>query len=157
MRIKEEEEKEGRVCCNKLEFLLLHNKQTNEGFHRLISLSLSLSVVHSLITCCTFSFSLLPVVACENYTSLVYFYESPFLDSFFYFSLFWRLFSSFFPHATAQQTSTCQRRRKRKLPPLLRRRRRRRKKKKEKKKNKKRKSNNNHRKRQWRLPKSCPK
>ena len=41
MRIKEEEEKEGRVCCNKLEFLLLHNKQTNEGFHRLISLSLS--------------------------------------------------------------------------------------------------------------------
>ena len=103
MRIKEEEEKEGRVCCNKLEFLLLHNKQTNEGFHRLISLSLSLSVVHSLITCCTFSFSLLPVVACENYTALVYFYESPFLDSFFYFSLFWRLFSSFFPHARQPQ------------------------------------------------------
>jgi hypothetical protein len=49
--MKEEEEKEGRVCCNKLEFLLLHNKQTNEGFHRLISLSLSLSVLHSLITC----------------------------------------------------------------------------------------------------------
>ena len=58
MRMKEEEEKEGQECCNKLEFLL-HNKQTNKGFDRLISLSLSLSfslsVVHSLITCCTFS------------------------------------------------------------------------------------------------------
>jgi hypothetical protein len=58
MRIKEEEEKEGQECRNKLEFLL-HNKQTNKGFDRLISLSLSLSlslsVVHSLITCCTFS------------------------------------------------------------------------------------------------------
>ena len=55
MRIKEEE-KEGQECRNKLEFLL-HNKQTNKGFDRLISLSLSLSlsVVHSLITCCTFS------------------------------------------------------------------------------------------------------
>jgi len=41
MRIKEEEEKEGQECCNKLEFLL-HNKQTNKGFDRLISLSLSL-------------------------------------------------------------------------------------------------------------------
>ena len=54
MRIKEEEEKEGRECCNKLEFLL-HNKQTNKGFDRLFSLSLSLSLSHSLIMCCTFS------------------------------------------------------------------------------------------------------
>jgi hypothetical protein len=43
MRIKEEEEKEGQECRNKLEFLL-HNKQTNKGFDRLISLSLSLSL-----------------------------------------------------------------------------------------------------------------
>jgi hypothetical protein len=47
MRIKEEEEKEGQECCNKLEFLL-HNKQTNKGFDRLISLSLSLSFFGSL-------------------------------------------------------------------------------------------------------------
>ena len=43
MRIKEEEEKEGQECCNKLEFLL-HNKQTKKGFDRLISLSLSFSL-----------------------------------------------------------------------------------------------------------------
>ena len=155
MRIKEGEEKEGRVCCNKLEFLLLHNKQTNEGFHRLISLSLSLFLWFtrsSRVAPFLLVFFLLSRVKTTLLSFI--FMKVPFLILFFFLSSL--SFLHFFP-ARANLNSTCQRRRKRKLPPLLRRRRRRRKKKKEKKKNKKRKSNNNHRKRQRRLPKSCPK
>lgn len=156
MRIKEGEEKEGRVCCNKLEFLLLHNKQTNEGFHRLISLSLSLFLWFtrsSRVAPFLLVFFLLSRVKTTLLSFI--FMKVPFLILFFFLSSL--SFLHFFPTRQETLTSTCQRRRKRKLPPLLRRRRRRRKKKKEKKKNKKRKSNNNHRKRQRRLPKSCPK
>lgn len=157
MRIKEGEEKEGRVCCNKLEFLLLHNKQTNEGFHRLISLSLSLFLWFtrsSRVAPFLLVFFLLSRVKTTLLSFI--FMKVPFLILFFFLSSL--SFLHFSPRdKQLTSTSTCQRRRKRKLPPLLRRRRRRRKKKKEKKKNKKRKSNNNHRKRQWRLPKSCPK
>ena len=103
MRIKEEEEKEGQECCNKLEFLL-HNKQTNKGFDRLISLSLSLSLFLWFTRSSRVApfLSLLPVVArCENYSLLYFMKVNPFLLSFF-FSLF--LSSSFFPHATAKHT-----------------------------------------------------
>jgi len=95
MRIKEEEEKEGQECCNKLEFLL-HNKQTKKGFDRLISLSLSFSLsfcgslAHHVLHLFLVFFPLSRGVK----TTLLYFMKvNPFLLSFFSLSSLFFIFS----------------------------------------------------------------